>query len=448
MLAVNLIKKIILLFFLIIAPSAFSDAGIVKFMNHSSETFTLVNSDAKKTAQFIGIPMTIPSNSNQNYYLTLSDADVGSHYQYFSTDRKLHFSIDIKSTQTYIFHHTTKRTVDYLSVDWENILENSDIHYVLPLFWNEPSYITEQPVRVDTDNNALIGIFSQEPNNVLTIMSYNTDKDGTGTDHDPKYHDISDILNLLTSGRLPIPDVLMIQEGLGAQNLALYQQTLSQLVPGKWYGYYATEGSRSDSNIMLVHPKYNTGIQSGAFSFKEQCGWGLVGKRNAVYVDIPIADIVQTKTPGYFRIFNTHLESGRGSDIFFHAAQVRFAQFNEILHFPRTSVVELVIGGDFNTLPIFDDVTGLTKYKFDDLMSVFDQYLGDSRINWGQPITCTWGDCTQYTFQVGMWLDRLLSTALSVPGYRTYVLYPVVAHHVDGYSDHLPIWVTLYFDNY
>lgn len=427
--------------------SAFSDSGAVKFINHSNETFSLVNADAKKTAQLIGLPITILSHSDQNYYLSLSDADVGLHYQYSSQDGKLHFSIDVKSAQNYIYHHTTKQNIDYLSVDWENTLENSDIHYVLPLFWKDDSYISGQPVRVDADNDAIIGIFSNEPKNVLTIMSYNTDKDGTGTDHNPQYHSTSDILNLFTRGRLPIPDVLMIQEGLGIQDLALYQQTLEQVAPGKWFGYYATEGSRSDSNIILVNPKYNAhDIQSDMFSFKAQCGWGLVGKRNAVYVDIPISDILQSKTPGNFRIFNTHLESGSGSDIFLHAAQVRFAQFNEILNVPRSNVVGLVIGGDFNTMPIFDDITGLTKYQFGDLISVFDKYLGDPNVNWGQPITCTWATCAQYTFHAGMWLDRLFSNTLSVPGYQTDVLYPFVAHHVDGYSDHLPVWVTLYFD--
>ncbi|GEM_PF-6646377 len=442
------IKKIALfLFFNITATSAFSDSGEVKFINHSNETFTLNNTDAQKSAQLIGLPLTIPINTDKNYTVTLSDANVGSHYQYSSADNKLHFSIDVKSTQTYIYHHTSKQSVDYLSINWENTLQNSDIHYVLPLFWKDDSYLNNQAVRVDADNNAIIGIFSEEPKNVLTVMSYNTDKDGTGTDHNPQYHQTSDILNLFTSGRIPTPDVLMIQEGLGAQDLTAYQQTLSNLVAGKWFGYYTTEGSRLDSNIILVNPKYNANeIQSGSFSFQQQCGWGLVGKRNATYIDIPISDILQTQTPGNLRIFNTHLESGSGSDIFLHAAQVRYAQFNEILNYPRTNVAELVVGGDFNTMPIFDDVTGLTKYQLGDLTSGFDKYLGDPTVNWGQPITCTWSTCSQYTFHVGMWLDRLYTNKVSTPGYKTYVLYPVVAHNVDGYSDHLPVWVTLYFD--
>lgn len=440
-------QLILFLIFSIIATSTFSDSGAVKFINHSHEIFTLTNPDVKKTAQLIGLPITIPTDSDQNYYLTLSDANVGSHYQYSSQDGKLHFSIDIKSMQNYVNHHTAKQTVDYLSVNWENLLYHSDIHYVLPLFWKDDGYRDSQAVRVDSDNNTIIGIFTKEPNNVLTIMSYNTDKDGTGTDHNPQYHQSSDILNLLTSGRLPTPDVLMIQEGLGAQDLALYQQTLSQIVPGKWFGYYATEGERADSNIILINPKYTADdIHSGMFFFQSQCGWGLVGKRNAIYVDIPIADILQTQVSGNLRIFDTHLESGSGSDIFFHAAAVRFSQFNEILNFPRNNVVGLVMGGDLNTMPIFDDATGLTKYQFGDLVSVFDKYLGDPNINWGQPITCTWSTCSQYTLHVGMWLDRLFSNTLSVPGYQTYVLYPVVDHQVDGYSDHLPIWVTLYFD--
>lgn len=443
------ILKSFLIFLLcnVITLSALGDSGDVKFVNQSNDTFSIHDTNSQKSAQLIGLPISIQSNSDQNYHVSLSDSHVGEHYQYTNTSGNLHFSIDVKSTQNFIYHHALKQSVDYLSVNWENILQHSSIHYVLPLFWNDNNGSVDQAVRVDSDNNAVIGIFSSEPTNVLTIMSYNTDKDGSGTDHNPQYNNINDILNLFLQTHLPTPDILMIQEGLGKKDLSFYQQTLSKLVPGKWYGYSATEGSRSDSNIILISPKYDANhLQFGTLIFKNQCGWGLVGKRNAVFVDIPMKDILQTSILGNLRIFDTHLESGSGSDIFLHAAQVRLAQFNEIIHYPSTSVVSTIIGGDFNTMPIFDDITGLTHYQLGDFISVFDKYLGDPTVNWGQPITCTWSTCAQYTFHLGIWLDRMFVNALSVPGYKAYVLYPFVDHQVDGYSDHLPVWFTVYYD--
>lgn len=438
----------------LLMTTAFCDSGDVRLINYSTEMFVLhctlphgrVTECLRNTS--IGLPTAIPSNSDQNYRITLIDTDVGKKYEYTSTTTNNHFSIDIKSMQNFVDHHTTVRTIEYLSVNWENILQqSSNIHYVLPLFWNNSNSMDGQPVRVDTNNNALIGIFSQKPTNAITIMSYNTDKDGTGSDHNSKYNNISDIINLFSQNIIPTPDVLMIQEGLGAQNLATYQQALSKIIPGNWYGYYATEGDRADSNIILVSPQYNTNhIQAGTLVFQNQCGWGFIGKRNAVYVDIPIADITQTATPGNLRIFNTHLESGKDSDIFLHAAQVRFAQFNEIVNYPRDNVAGMIIGGDFNTMPIFDDITGLTRYQLGDFLSVFDNYLGDRNINWGQPITCTWSTCADYTLHTGMWLDRLFTNNLSTPEYQTYALYPFVAHQADGYSDHLPVWITIYYE--
>ncbi|MDP1573538.1 MAG: endonuclease/exonuclease/phosphatase family protein [Coxiellaceae bacterium] len=441
-------KSVLLfLFGIIVTGNVFADAGDVKFINHSQETFVLTAESNAQKAKQLGLPAVIQSDTDQNYYLSLSDANVGEHYDYATTDGKLHFSIDVKSTQTNIYHHVLRQTVDYLTVNWGNVLQNSNIHYVLPLFWKDDSYESGQQVRVDADNNAIIGLFSEEPKNALTVMSYNTDKDGTGSDHDPQYHQFSDILGLFTSGRIPTPDVLMIQEGLGAEDAVTYQQTLAALAMGKWYSYYATEGTRLDSNIILVNPKYNaTQIQSGSIVFKNQCGWGLVGARNAAYVDIPASEILQDTVPGNVRIFDTHLESGRDGDIFSHAAQVRMSQFNEILNYPRTNVASLIVAGDFNTMSVFDETTGLTQYQLGDLTTVFDKYMGDPNVNWGQPITCTWAVCTQYTFNTGMWLDRMYTTAQSIPGYKTYVLYPFVGHQANGYSDHLPVWVTLYYE--
>lgn len=424
----------------------FADSGNVKFINQSNETFSIQDANAEKLAQLIGLPIYIKSHTDKNIHIALPDSTIGQHYEYTNQNGSLHFSIDVKSIPSYIYHHTSKQSVTVLSVDWGNLLQHSDIHFVLPLYWKNNNGI-DQLVRVDADNSAVIGIFPQEPSNVLTVMSYNTDKDGTGTDHNPQVNNINAILNLFLQQRLPTPDVLMIQEGLGDKDLSLYQRTLSTLVPGKWYGYFATEGSRADSNIILVHPKYAANhLQSGTLVFNNQCGWGLVGKRNAVYVDIPMQDILGTPVHGALRIFNTHLESGSGSDIFLHAAQVRLAQWNEILNYPKTNVSNTIIGGDLNTMPIFDDMTGLTHYQFGDLVSVFDKYLGDPAVNWGQPITCTWSTCSQYTAHVGMWLDRMVINALSIPEYKTYVLYPVVDHQVDGYSDHLPIWFTVFYD--
>lgn len=437
----------LLLFLNIITTAAFSDAGEVKFINHSDETFLLKNVAKAKAATLIGLPTKIESDTDQNYEVSIADADAGQHYEYVSENGKQHFSIDVKSAPNYIFHHTAYQNVDYLSVNWENLLQNSDVHYVLPLSWQDNNTVDGQQVRVDSDNNAIIGIFSQKPANAITIMSYNTDKDATGTDHNPIYNKPSDIVNLFTTGLLPKPDVLMIQEGLGAQDSQAYLQSLTQMTPGKWYHYYATEGSRPDSNIIFIGPQYSADLMSsGTIYFKAQCGWGLVGKRNADYVDIPLSKILQTPIPGNLRIFDTHLESGEGADIFFHVAQVRFEQFSEILNYTRVNVAQLFVGGDLNTMPIFDDSTGLTKYKVGDLTSVFDKYLGDVNVNWGQPITCTWSTCTTYTFHFGMWLDRMFTSALQAPGYKVYVLYPYVGHQVDGHSDHLPVWVTLYYD--
>ena len=183
-------QKIIIAFFLffnIVSISTFADSGLVKFINHAHESFSINNTDQQKSAQLIGLPISIPADTDKNYHITLSNADVGSHYQYESDNGKLHFSINVRSKQTFIHHHSTFQTVDYLTVNWENCLQDSDIHYVLPLFWNDSSYLNGQAVRVDSHNNAIIGIFSQEPKNVLTVMSYNTDKDGTGTDHNPQY---------------------------------------------------------------------------------------------------------------------------------------------------------------------------------------------------------------------------------------------------------------------
>ena len=328
-----------------------------------------------------------------------------------------------------------------------SLLSSESINFVLPLFWQDDSYKQDQPIRVDSDNNAVIGIFSKKPKNILTVMSYNTDKDGTGTDHNPKYKSINDIIDLFTTKKLPTPDVLMIQEGLGQQDLSTFKNALSQLTNGDWYAYYKTEGSRPDSNIIFVNSRINfKNISSGNIIFRDQCGWGLVGKRNAVYVDLPASEFLPINSSNKIRIFDTHLESGSGSDIFFHAAKVRFSQFNEILNYPRTDISSLIIAGDLNTMPIFDSTTGLTNYQFGNLVSVFDNYLGNAKVNWGQPITCTWSTCTKYTLNTGMWTDRMYNTPLNLSGYKTYVLYPTVGHHVDGVSDHLPIWTTFYFE--
>jgi endonuclease/exonuclease/phosphatase family metal-dependent hydrolase len=424
--------------------AAHAASGYVKIVNDSSQNFTLTTN--QQLAKSIGLPDVLPHNSEQNYFMTLSNSESGNDFVYRNDAGKT-FKVHTDSAMTFVDHHTLLQKMPYLTVDWGDFTKDFEINYLLPLTWNDSNSVSKQQVRVDTDDG-VIALYKQKPDYVLTVMSYNTDKDGTGGDHDPRHHSTQDIFSLFENRLIPIPDLLMIQEGQ-YDNIYKYETEFAKFSGGTtWFGFYAPEQGRQDSNMILVNPRYSAGVKTGTFTFKDQSGWGLVGKRNAAYVDISLSNVVAGGSPSdYVRFFDTHLESGRCQVHDCIASSTRKKQFDEIMNYPRDNVSGIVLGGDFNTMPGQDNLTGLTSYKHGDLVYSFDNYMGNSSINWAEPITCTWSTCLLITAGIGQQLDYIYNNPLNLPNYKTHAVYPFVgSKQVDGYSDHLPVWVTLFYE--
>ncbi len=272
--------------------------------------------------------------------------------------------------------------------------------------------------------------------NSLIVMSYNIDQNGTGGDGSrekgtPRRR-LDNILNLFGTA-IPFPDILLLQEVLNdEEDFTSIKNCLQKGQPGSnWHHYFAAEGTRDEGNAVLSrYPLHNP----GTLVFNKQSGYGEKNPRNAVHTDIVAGEAKKT-----IRVYSTHLESGENLLGAIKAVtDTQKAQFQQLKDDADKSGTSMqIIGGDFNNpfqIPEYRELLKLFAWDIQPFIDTFRDFKGDRTTCFYKNSIIKFAETLKI---VTIDFDYILSTTSNVCNPE------IGGEDSKGWSDHLPIWVTI-----